>query len=99
MSEDTETVVPVTTLAQNAGIVARDELGFSALPTQQQKTVDQGVHIARVKIRGGLTTDLVPLAIKKAELLHASVIATLKAFEAGTEPSGEYAEQAAWDKV
>lgn len=99
MSEENEQVVDVATLARNAGIVARDAVGFSELSEPKQKTVDEGVHIARSNIRRGLSKDLVPLAIQKAQLRHDAIVATLQAFADGTEPSGVYAEAAAWGQV
>lgn len=99
MSEENEQVVDVVTAAKNAGYVARDTVGFADLGDPQKKTVDSGVHNARVKIRGGLSKDLVPLAIQKAQLQHDAFVATLQAFADGTEPSGVYAEAAAWGQV
>jgi hypothetical protein len=89
----------VANIARIAGNAGRDTVGYADLPDYQQKTVDSGVHIARSKIRGGLTVEQADLAIAKAELLHSAVVATLAAFRDGTAPSAEFAAKENWANV
>lgn len=99
MTETDETTVDIAVVANHAGIAARSTLGYADLSDFEKSTVNDGIHSARSKIRGGLTTEQVNIAVEKATLRHNAMVATLEAFRDGTAPDPVYLKAAEWDQV